>query len=117
VLEGLCVLRVLTEYPFGCPATSPVALCSYLGQGSILIAALVRPPGIIVAITLMSRCVTPKSTTWSLIGRRNDRKNYVCGVSKGLGSPKLDAEFSQGYADETISLSILKTYPHPRFAN
>jgi transposase len=26
--------------------------------------ALVHPPGIIVAITLMRRCVTPKSTPW-----------------------------------------------------
>ena len=50
-----------------------------------------RPPGIIVAIGLMRRRITPKSTPWRLIARSKSRKNYFCGVSEDPVSPKLDA--------------------------
>jgi len=38
----------------------------------ILLAVLARPPGIIVAIGLMRRYVTPKSRPWRLIHRQKE---------------------------------------------
>ena len=41
-----------------------------------------RTPGIIVAIGLMRRRVTPKGTPWQLIGTSNGRKSFLCGGPK-----------------------------------
>jgi hypothetical protein len=82
-------------------------------QGSVLVVALVHPPGIIVAITLMRRCVTPKSTPWRLISRRHRHQNYPCGASKDSESPKLGADFSRGCAYPVIAHTFLMTHPPP----
>ena len=64
VLEDWGVLLVLKASHFSCPLTrlqgSQRPCVPPSRQGSILLAALVRPPGIIVAIGLMHRRVTPR---------------------------------------------------------
>jgi hypothetical protein len=82
-------------------------------RGSFLLAAVVRPPGIIVAIGLMHRCVTPESTPWRLIGRRNGRKTFFCGVSEDSELPKLDADFSRVRASGRIGYLHFATHPRP----
>ena len=117
MLEDWGVLPVLKASHFCCPdprLQGTQRPCSPPSrQGSILLSALVRPPGIIVAIGLTRRGVRPKRATWPLIVRRNGRKNYFCGVSVDPESPIIDADFSRGCASEKIGHALLAIHPLP----
>jgi len=67
---------VLKEYPFGYPTTrlkvSRWPCVPAWRQGSVLIAALVRPPGIIVAMTLVCYCLRRKGTLAGGFTHRRD---------------------------------------------
>ena len=89
--------------PFGSPAAHLKGsrrpyLVPTRRQGSVLIVALVRLPGIIVAIGLMRSCVTPKSGPWRLItDRRNSHRSnrLVSGVDWRTSENAVHAKFAE----------------------
>ena len=101
--------------PFASPAThlqgSQRPCVPAWRQDSALTAALGRLPGIIVAISLMRRRVTPRSTPRRLKNRRHRHRNHSCDASKDSESPKSGADFSRGCALPMIARTFLLTHP------
>ena len=120
MLEDWGILRVLNVSHFCCPVTrlqgSQWPCVPPSRQGSILLAALVRPPGIIVAIGLMRGRVTPNGTPWRLLGRRNGRKNFFCGGPKTPIS-ELGGEIIAGVCTLRYTIANFHDPPPSQFAN